>query len=265
MRRESTCVHLPLPNIFLPKAHMAGKLQISPHFLIQWQEIFLFFLKHERGPTWEKKKEKEKRGNWVVSSVHDCCMTLSHFNELFLSWVCTSFCNLQDFHDIIIIIIIKFVAQFVAFCKSHGLFFPLGFCIVCCCKKFMNFSFLPFGLHDFVCWVFFWDAWFVVWWCCILQICEGRFFFFLWVAWVCCCILLQDCEVGLWHDQNVAFCICVNLFSSFLWVHGFLVAFCRSMSIFFGVLGSHMIVVAACRFLRFVLTLCSVWFGCCIL
>ncbi len=22
----------------------------------------------------------------------------------------------------------------------------------------------------------------------------------------CCCMLLQDCEVGLWHDHNVAFC-----------------------------------------------------------
>jgi hypothetical protein len=43
---------------------------------------------------------------------------------------------------------------------------------------------------------------------------------------------LQDCEVGLWHDQNVAFCICVNLFSSFLWVHGFLVAFCRFFLVF---------------------------------
>ncbi len=184
------------------------------------------------------------------------------------------------------------------------LFFPLGFALFVI-VKFMNFSFLPFGLHDFVCWVFFWDAWFVVWWCCILQICEGRFFFFLWVAWVCCCILLQDCEVGLWHDHNVAFCrsvkggfssllgcmicciflsglwawffflwvaagfvafcICLNLFLSFLWVPAFLVAFCRSLSIFFCVLGSHMIVVAVCRFLRFVVSLCSVWFGCCIL
>ncbi len=34
----------------------------------------LFFLKHERGPTWEKKKEKEKKGNRVVVVV---CMIVA--------------------------------------------------------------------------------------------------------------------------------------------------------------------------------------------
>ncbi len=115
------------PTLFLPKTHLAGKSQISPHFLNSFTRNLLVFFKHERGPTHGRRKSrKEKRGNRVVSSVHDSCMILSHFNELFLSWVCTSFCNLQHFHDIIIIIIIKFVVQFVAFGKSHGLFLPFG-------------------------------------------------------------------------------------------------------------------------------------------
>jgi hypothetical protein len=36
-------------------------------------------------------------------------------------------------------------------------FFHLGFALFVV-VKFMNFSFLPFGLHDSVCWVFFWVA-----------------------------------------------------------------------------------------------------------
>lgn len=238
-------------------------------------------------PTWEKKKEKEKKSNRVVV----VCMIVAWFCHILMSFFFLEFAQFVAICKIFMILLLLLLlsccticcilqkswtfSTLWAVCKFYEVgfcfFFPLGFALFVV-VKFMNFSFLPFGLHDFVCWVFFWDAWFVVWWCCILQICEGRFFSFLWVAWVCCCILLQDCEVGLWHDHNVAFCrfvkggfsfplgcmiyciflsglwawffflwvaagfvafcVCVNLFSSFLWVHGFLVAFCRSLSIF---------------------------------
>ncbi len=172
----------------------------------------------------------------------------------------------------------------------------------------MNFSFLPFGLHDFVCWVFFWDAWFVVYddvafcrfvregsfssfglhefvvaFCCrIVRLVCGMIimlhfadmwrevFLPLWVAWFVVAFFCQVCELGFSSfgllQDLLHFAFVWTFFCPFFGCMGFLLCFADLWAFFFlGVLGSHMIDVAVCRFLRFVLSLCSVWFGCCIL
>jgi hypothetical protein len=62
MRRDSTCVHLPLPNTFCPKTHLAGKSQISPHFLNSVTRNLLVFLKDERGPHKREEKGEGEEG-----------------------------------------------------------------------------------------------------------------------------------------------------------------------------------------------------------
>jgi hypothetical protein len=46
----------------LPKTHLAGKSQISPHFLNSFTRNLLVFLKHERGPHMGEEKGEGRRG-----------------------------------------------------------------------------------------------------------------------------------------------------------------------------------------------------------
>jgi hypothetical protein len=62
MRRESTCVDLPLPNTFCPKTQLAGKSQISPHFLDSVTRNLLVFWKHEREAPHGRRKRRRRRG-----------------------------------------------------------------------------------------------------------------------------------------------------------------------------------------------------------
>ncbi len=216
MTRESTwCVHLPLPNTFFAKYTFGRQItNLSSLSKIHSQEIFLFFWNMREAPTWEKKKEKEKRGNREVVVV---CMILVWFCHIFMSFFFLEFAQVFAICNIfmillLLLLLLNLLHNLLPLAKAMDFFYPsgslqglwgwflflfffsFGFCIVCCCKIYE--LFFPT----------LWIAWFCVlgfllgcmicciWWCCILQICEGRFFFLP----LACMSLLLHFVAGLW-------------------------------------------------------------------